>query len=100
VASVTSTLALDPAAAAAVAPLALGLDGDRVSALGGGACTVVAVLGVLMDRNEMATQVMLAREGAATAGVVADMGLGTIGVVGGHVGLEVELTSKGCGVKM
>lgn len=43
----------------------------------------------------MATQVVLAREGAATPRVVTDVGLGAVGVVGGHVSLEVELPSKG-----
>lgn len=45
----------------------------------------------------MATQVVLAREGAPTSGMVAHMRLGPVGIVGRHVGLEVELPSKGTG---
>lgn len=43
----------------------------------------------------MATQVVLPGEGAPTPGVVAHVGLGPVGVMGRHVGLEVELPSEG-----
>ena len=44
----------------------------------------------------MATQVVLPGEGASTAGMVTYMRLGPVGIVGRHVGLEVELPSEGC----
>lgn len=43
----------------------------------------------------MATQVVLARERTAASRVVANVGLGAVRVVGSHMGLEVELPSKG-----
>lgn len=53
------------------------------------------MFGILMDRNEMTTQVVLARERAAAPGMMAYVGLGAVGVMGRHVGLEVELPSEG-----
>jgi hypothetical protein len=49
---------------------------------------------VLVNRYEMATEIMLSREGTATAGMVADVRLETIGVVGGHMGFEVECSGE------
>ena len=43
----------------------------------------------------MTTKVVLPREGAVAC--MADVGLGPVGVMGCHVGLEIEGPSKGYG---
>ena len=49
---------------------------------------------VLVNRYEMATKIMLSREGTATASMVADMRLEAIGVVGGHMSFEIECSGE------
>ena len=48
-----------------------------------------------VDADEMPSQVVLAAEGPVTRGVGADMRLQPVGVMGGHVRLEVICTSEG-----
>lgn len=47
-----------------------------------------------MNAHQVPTQVMLATEGSATRGVGANMGLQAIGIVGGHVRLQVISASE------
>jgi hypothetical protein len=49
---------------------------------------------VLVNRYKMATKIMLSRKGTATASVVADVRLETIGVVGGHMSFEIECSGE------
>ena len=51
---------------------------------------------IAVDTDEMTAEIVLATEGATAAGVTADKVLDAVGVVGGHVCLEVEGTSEGC----
>lgn len=48
-----------------------------------------------MNGDQVTAEVVLAAEGATAAGVTADEVLDAVGVVRGHVGLEVEGASEG-----
>jgi len=52
---------------------------------------------ITMDGGHVATEVMLAREGASAGWMQTHMGLGPVRVVGLPVGLEIEGSSKGSG---
>lgn len=49
---------------------------------------------ILVDRDKVAAEVVLARERAAAAGVAADVRLDAVGVVRGEVRFEVESASE------
>ena len=49
-----------------------------------------------MDADQMSAQVMFTAERAATRWVRADMGLEAVGVMSGHMRLQIISTRKGC----
>jgi hypothetical protein len=81
---------LDPAATAGIAPDALGLGRGSAADADGR----VDALVVLVDGDKVAAEVVLAGEGAAAAGVAADVRLDAVGVVRGEMGLQVEGASE------
>jgi hypothetical protein len=60
-----------------------------------GANSFLAVLILTVDGDQMTTKIMLAAKGPSTAGVGADMRLKPVGIMSGHVSLQVEGTSEG-----
>jgi hypothetical protein len=50
---------------------------------------------ITMDGSHMATEVVLAREGASTGWMRARVGLGPVGIMGFLVGLEIKSPSEG-----
>jgi hypothetical protein len=83
-------LSADPTLATGLAPAAWATaNTDRLPS------GVVGSHFIPVDADEMPSQVVLAAEGPVTRGVGADMRLQPVGVMGGHVRLEVIRTGEG-----
>jgi hypothetical protein len=72
---------------------------DAIGGSGRGPATTVGHLEtalVLVDGDEVTTEIVFTRKGSTTVGVVACVWLESVGVVRGHVRLEIERACKGC----
>lgn len=75
-----------------------GMPSDSVSGSGGGSTSTTGhgeTCIILVDRYEVSAEIVLPREGAATAFMTAQVWLQAVGIVGSHMCLEIERSGKG-----